>query len=62
MGAAASFVCFSMYSKSKWMEVLLMMMALYDCNQIKAMGNLADVYWLFFPIVTKEEQMGNLFC
>lgn len=51
-----------MYSKSKWMEVLLMMMALYDCNQIKAMGNLADVYWLFFPIVTKEEQMGNLFC
>jgi len=62
VGAAASFVCFSVYCKRKWMEVLLlMMMALYTCNQIRAMGNLVDdKSCLFFPIATKEEQMGNL--
>jgi hypothetical protein len=53
-----------MYCKRKWMEVfLLMMMALYTCNQIRAMGNLVDdKSCLFFPIATKEEQMGNLSC
>jgi hypothetical protein len=44
------------------MEVLLLvMMALYTCNQIRAMGNFVDdESCLFFPIATKEEQMGNL--
>lgn len=62
-GVDASFVCFSVYCKSKWMEVLLlMMMALYTCNQIRAMGNLVDdKSCLFFPIATKEEEMGNLY-
>jgi hypothetical protein len=37
------------------------MMALYTCNQIRAMGNFVDdESCLFFPIATKEEQMGNL--
>jgi hypothetical protein len=46
------------------MEVLLlMMMALYTCDRIKEMGNLVDdEFCLFFPIATKEEQMGNLSC
>jgi hypothetical protein len=46
------------------MEVLLlMMMGLYTCNQVRAMGNLVDdKSCLFFPIATKEEQMGNLSC
>jgi hypothetical protein len=64
VGSAASFVCFSVYCKSKWMEVLLlMMMALCTCNQIRAIGNLVDdESCLFFLIATKEEQVGNLSC
>jgi hypothetical protein len=46
------------------MEVLLLMMiAVYTCKQIRAMGNLVDdESCLFFPIATKEEEMGNLSC